>query len=272
MKYINRFIYAALLALILMIVLSLVMDKTLKGQLYKQGLDSYNEGTFEGFLPTRYYSKDFIIEEEFEFNNENFKLVAYEVIGIYAEMEKSYVKDQGIFFLIVGEKGTKTTNFDMQLFAGPELNEENEIEYKFEIDYKYESINDEIPVFVSNQVAQATYFSSDMFTKDKIEYKLEKIVIDEEITIDINFGKEDYTLKGYMEEYIKLNGDIPRESTDLINYSPGIVIDSMRNIFYAIGIFTVIAIPVTYFIFRPKKKLGKQDPTIGVSQDINKLK
>lgn len=272
MKYINRIIYAALLALILMIILSLVMDRTLKSQLYKQGLESYNKGTYEGFLPTRYYGKDFIIEEEFETDGEKFKLIGYEVIGIYADQANSYVKDQGIFFLIVGNDETKKKTFDMQLFAGPKTNDENELEYIIEIDYKYEVISKEIPVFVSNQVAQATYFNSFMFTKDKIEYKLDKIIIDEEITIEINFGKEDYTLKTYMEDYITTNGDIPRESTALINYSGGIVINSMRNIFYAIGIFIVVVIPMTYFIFRPKKKLGSKDPTIGVSQDIDKLK
>lgn len=270
MRYINRIVYALSLALVLMIILSVVREQSIRSSLNKIS-GSYEDGAYDAFLPTRYHGKELIIEEEFTFNNETYQIIGYEVIGVFGDLENSYVKDEGIYFLIIGPNITKNKELNMKLYANTVI-EDGKESYGITIDYKYGIYNKKVPIFINMLEVQPNYFTTTDFTKDKIEYKLDKIVIEESITIDVNFGKEDFTLKSEMEEYILQNKNLPSESTGNIVYSKPLTTNAEKNIIITLIIYIIIVIPISYFIYKPRKNLGSNEATIGVQQDIEKLK
>lgn len=261
MRYFNRMVYALTLALIFLTVVLYVTSAVTKVKL-KEFAGEYKDGVYDLFMPTRYYSKNFILDDTFTINNNEYKIIGYEVIGVYGATSESYVKNDGFFFLIIGDESNDVNEINISLLT---------LEEEIKIDYTYTKYDKDIPVYINGSTEQSNYFVREDFIKDKIEYKVDKLVIEDSVTFNLDFGKEDYTLKSEMEDYILTNKDIPTVPVGNIKISKAISINSIRPLVYTLLGFIVVFVPITYLIFKPKKRLGKSEPTIGVIKDIEKL-
>lgn len=279
MKVINRALYAALMALILMVTISFVSDSVRKSHLQVIAEESFELQKYEEFLPTRYYNNIPIMEDTFVYNNESFKIFMYEVVNVFGNEEDSKVVNEGLFFLIIGEKD-KHENRYLNLRAVSNLTkegskvegEETKDEYTIDLPFSLGRYSDKVPMFLSSLAGQEAFYNRKSFIDEDVEYNVEKLIINDEIEIEINFHYNEYILKNKLEEYIEDNGKLPNESVGIIGYKEPIFININKTVFIVIGIFIVFLIPLTYFIYRPRKTLGSKAPTKGLEQDISKIK
>gem|GEM_PF-5426465 len=265
-KIFNRILYAILMFVLFLIVVGFVVSQRESKILVDLSKEKFENKDYSFFIPTVYYKKEPLKikddKKDITLNGEKIDFYIYEVISIYkGANDEKYQYTPGLYFLFVGEKNNVQTEITVKI---KKKNEDKFVETNLR---KYDN---EVPIFLPFKTDMPLFLELKEFKQDDDTYGFEKIEIEgNEITLDSNYEKHELleALKKHEEEHKKM----PSDDFGIIKKNEVFKIDSTKEIIITFVIFTIIAVIATYYIFRKKKDLGKEEISPGLKKDLEEI-
>lgn len=261
MKWINRIVYALVVALGLMLVFNIVDSQVRSKVLQEQGLQAIAEGDFDRLLAVRFYHPTKLVDTMFSIDDATFEMYVYDAAYVRI-VDQQFVVYGGITILFHQTSGTPLTEpFNIRYLAGDET-VANHMGFQIVKLPMYSGVDPET--------------LSALVKKDDLNSPLTAMTLmrnDAAIaTIPVSIASTDLTVHQAIEDYIAVNGNVPKTSFDNVGVTPTMAIDtSLYVVFYA-ALYLIAVVIATYLFFvRKKRKLGRVQPTDGVLKDIHNI-
>lgn len=262
MKWINRIVYALVVAFGLMLVFNIVDSQVRSNVLQEEGLEAIAAGDFDRLLAVRFYHTQKLVDTEFSIGDATFDLYVYDAAFVRSE-DGTLVVYGGITVLFHQTGGTPLSEpFNLRYVSGDEL----------------------VVRHMGFQVVKLPVYSgvdpetlSAVVLKDELDTPLTSLEVQSDettlATIPLSIEASDLTVHQAVEDYITTHGSVPKEAFDSVGVTPTVAIDtSLHVVFFAALYLIAVAIATYLFFVWKKQKLGRVKPTDGVLKDIQSIK
>ncbi len=265
-KYVNRIIYALLIAMGLMLVYNLTDTYARTLYLEEQGQIALENNDLSYFISVRFYDATPVHQETVTVGDVSIDLYIYQ--GAYVQATDSgYTVVDGLYVLMHQTAGAALTDFFTVRFTSNNVVTQDFMGVRIA----------GLPLYsVIEENTHAALIKKSLFDSDGVYQTITNMTIFQETdvfaSIPLSIDNTQFTVKAAIEDYmINNHGDVPDQSFGEVTMAPVIEIDTRSLVFRNIAIYIVVAVGVTYWIFKARKNLGKKEPTVGVQQDIEKL-
>jgi hypothetical protein len=262
MKWINRIVYALVVAFGLMLVFNIVDSQVRSNVLQEEGLQAIADGDYDRLLAVRFYHQTKLVDTTFAIGDATFELYVYD--AAYVREQAGVLQAYGGITLLFHQTG------------GTPLAEPFMI--------RYLAADESIALHMGFQVVKLPVYSgvdpetlSAVVLKDELDAPLTalELIKDETVlvTIPLSIEAADLTVHQALEDYIAVHGSVPKEAFDNVGVTPTVAIDtSLHVVFFAALYLIAVAIATYLFFVWKKQKLGRVKPTDGVLRDIQSIK
>lgn len=264
-KILNRFIFALLAAIGVLLVFNLTDSYHRTLQLEEMGREALANNDYDFFVSVRYYNKVPIVDEIITEGERTFSLKIYEVAYIKL-IEEEYVVTDGIHLIIHQTAGEPLYNFFSIRFEADNVPMVQYLGVKLFSLPVYSAINEETKASI---IKKDTFMINDEFqTITKME-----IFQEDEVFTSIPLGIEGsvFSIRAEIESYIQEHNEPPSQAFDNVSMAPVIHINNIAVVLRNIAIYFLGMIVLTLVVFKARKRLGRKEPTIGVKKDIEKI-
>lgn len=262
MKWINRVVYALVVAFGMMLVFNVVDSQVRSNELQILGLEAIEAGEYDSLLAVRFVHVDKLVSKAFSIADATFELYLYDAAFVREE-NGSLVVHSGITALIRQTGGTPLSEpFSIRYASG---------ETAVALQMGFQILK--LPVYsgVDPESLSAVVLKEDLpgpltsFALIKDETVL--------VTIAIDVEASDLTVADAVADSIEANGTVPKESFGIVKVTPTVAIDtSLHVVFFAALYLIAVAIGTYLFFVYKRQKMGRVKPTQGVLKDIESIK
>jgi len=265
-KYINRIIYALIVAVGFMVVYNLTDQYYRSLYLLEIGNEALAESDYEYFVSARFYNDVPLLDEVIQVDDQSFKVMIYEGATIQY-INQQYIVSDGMLLLIHQLSGDALPQY-FDVF----VNAENDISEK----YLGVQIFD-LPLYTAlHPVLSKPIIYKNLFVIDDQFNRITsfELSLGEDLLLEIptDFDETDFTVKEKLDDYIEIYQKIPESSFDDVTMAIVHEIHTATPIIRNLSIYLIFVIIVTALLFTYRnKKMGKKSPTIGVMKDIQTL-
>lgn len=262
MKWINRVVYALVVAFGMMLVFNVVDSQVRSNELQILGLQAIEDGDYDALLAVRFVHADKLVSTTFVVADATFELYIYDAAYVQEEGGELVVHS-GITALFRQTGGTPLSEPFM---------------------IRYLSGEESVALQMGFQVLKLPVYSgvdpetlSAVILKEELDLPLTSFqLIREEtvlVSVDINIANVDLTVADAVADFIENNGTVPKESFGIVKVTPTVAIDtSLHVVFFAALYLIAVAIGTYLFFVHKRQKMGRVRPTQGLRKDIESIK
>jgi hypothetical protein len=261
MKWINRIVYALIVALGMMLVFNIVDSQVRSNVLQEQGLQAIQDGDYDRLLAVRFYHTEKLVDTQFTIGDATFDLYLYD--AAFVREEAGVLVVYGGITALFHQTGGKTLTepFLIRYQAGEEA---------LTLHMGFQVLK--LPIYsgVDPETLSAVILKEDL-NSPLTQFQLVK---DETVlvSVPIDIESADLTVQQALSDYIDEHGTVPKEPFDQVGITPTVAIDtSLHVVFFAALYLIAVAITTYLFFVWKKQKLGRVKPTEGVLRDIEHI-
>ncbi len=263
MKYIKAILYTALMSILFLtgiIVVEGIVSAQQIDEIVQEALDADD---YQIMLSGQYQKSEPIIVETALLDGLTVTIRGYETMSVLDDVEVYYLE-----FIVYATMG------EIDPFADVSFELTNgEYAIKF-----LKLLNRELYLVVSEsndtRLMVSEIFTSPDTTLDELKLTYEVSGEETVLTIPLGLSNSDLTLSSEIETYKALNNNTyPIEDTDTIRLQVPIMLNTVRAVIITVIVELVLIIALTVYIYviKPRRKLGKINPTKHLQKDIEKI-
>jgi hypothetical protein len=261
MKWINRIVYALVVAFGMMLVFNIVDSQVRSNVLQEEGLKAIEAGDYDRLLAVRFYHTDKLIDTTFSIGDATFEMFLYDAAFV-RDVDGTLVTTGGITVLFHQTGGLPFQEpFNLEYRSGSDI---------LVTQMGFQVID--LPVYSGiDPLTLAAVVPASAFATPLTALAI--VRADQTlVSIDMNIDSSDLTVHQAVAAYIAANGRVPKESFDQVGVTPTVAIDtSLHVVFFAALYLIAVAIATYLFFVWKKQKLGSAKPTEGILKDIQNI-
>jgi hypothetical protein len=261
MKWINRIVYAMVVAIGMMLVFNVVDSQVRSNVLQEQGLQAIADGDFDRMLAVRFYHQTKLVDTTFSIDDATFELFIYDAAFVRNENDTLVVYG-GVTVLFHQTSGTPLSEpFHLRYRSGEEL-VANQMGFQVV----------KLPVYsgVHPETFSAVVPKADLDTPlTSLELEKNGVIL---ATIPLSIAASDLTVHQAVAAYIAAHGSVPKVPFDMVGVTPTVAIDTSLHVVFFAALYLIAVTMATYLFFvKKKQKLGSVKPTEGILKDIQNI-